>query len=45
METQYQKNIKIEDNPDKGPPKECGQKNDGSSATQVLDTMRNLIVE
>jgi hypothetical protein len=37
--------IRLEENPNQGPPKEPGQNSEGSSATQVLETMRNLIVE
>ena len=45
MEAQNEEDIKLEENPDQGPPKEDGYNSEGSSATQVLETMRNLIVE
>jgi hypothetical protein len=37
--------IKIEGNPQQGPPGDPRQNSDGSSPTEVLETMRNLIVE
>jgi hypothetical protein len=43
--TQNEEEIRLEDNPDQGPPKEPTQNNEGISSTQVLETMRNLITE
>jgi len=37
--------IKVEGNPEKIPPEDPRQYNDGISPTEVLETMRNLIVE
>jgi hypothetical protein len=45
MAAQNEEEIILEENPDQGPPKEPGQNNEGISVTQVLETMRNLIVE
>jgi predicted ATP-dependent serine protease len=45
MAAQNEEEIRHEENPNQGPPKEPGQNSEGSSATQVLETMRNLIVE
>jgi hypothetical protein len=45
MATQNEEEIRLEENPDQGPPKEPRQNNEGSSTTQVLETMRNLIME
>jgi hypothetical protein len=35
----------MEGNPQEGPPGDPRQNSDGSSPTEVLETMRNLIVE
>jgi hypothetical protein len=45
METQNEEEIIIEENIDQGPPKEPGHNNEGRFSTQVLETMRNLIME
>jgi hypothetical protein len=45
MAAQNEEEIRLEENPDQGPPREPGKNSEGSSATQVLETMRNLIVE
>jgi hypothetical protein len=45
MATQNEEEIRLEENPEKGPTREPGQNNEGSFSTQVLETMRNLIVE
>jgi hypothetical protein len=37
--------IRMEGNPEKGPLGDLRKNNDGSSPTEVLKTMRNLIVE
>jgi hypothetical protein len=45
MVTQNEEEIRLEENPDKGPPKEPGNNSEGILDTQVLETMLNLIVE
>jgi hypothetical protein len=45
MAAQNEEEIRLEENPEQGPPKEPRQNSEGSSTTQVLETMRNLIVE
>jgi hypothetical protein len=45
METQNEEEIILEENPDQGSPREPRKNSEGSSATQVLKTMRNVIVE
>jgi hypothetical protein len=45
METQNEEEIRLEENPNQGPLKELGHNNEGISTTQILETMRNLIVE
>jgi hypothetical protein len=35
----------MEGNPQQGPPGDSRQNSDGSSPTEVLETLRNLIVE
>jgi hypothetical protein len=45
METQEGVEIWVEDNPQQGPPGDPRQNSDGISPTEVLETMRNLIVE
>ena len=37
--------IRMEENPQQGHPRDLRQNSDGSSPTEVLETMRNLIVE
>jgi hypothetical protein len=45
MAAQEGAKIRMEENPQKGPPRDPRQNNDGSSPTEVLETMRNLIIE
>jgi hypothetical protein len=45
MAAQNEAEIRLEENPEKRPPEEQRQNNDESSPTEVLETMRNLIVE
>jgi hypothetical protein len=45
MAAQEGAEIKMEENPEQGPPGDPRQNSDGSSPTEVLETMRNLIVE
>jgi hypothetical protein len=45
MSTQNEEEIRLEVNPNKGLPKELGHNIEGISSTQVLETMKNLIVE
>jgi len=45
METQNEEEIRLEENLDQGLPKELGYNSEESSSTQVLETMKNLIVE
>jgi hypothetical protein len=45
MAAQNEEEIRLEENLDQGPPGEPRQNSEGSSTTQVLETMRNLIVE
>jgi hypothetical protein len=44
MATQEGAEIRMEENPQQGPPGDLRQNSDGSSPTEVLETMRNLIV-
>jgi hypothetical protein len=37
--------IRVEENLQQGPPGDPRQNSDGSSPTEVLETMRNLIIE
>jgi len=37
--------IRLEGNPEQRPPEDLRQNSDGRSPTEVLETMRNLIVE
>jgi len=45
MSVQNEEEIIPEGNPNQGLPKEPGHNNDRSLATQVLETMKNLIME
>jgi hypothetical protein len=45
MAAQEGAEIRVEENPQQGPPGDPRQNSDGSSPTEVLETMRNLIVE
>jgi hypothetical protein len=45
MAAQEGAEIRMEENPQQGPPGDLRQNSDGSSPTEVLETMRNLIVE
>jgi hypothetical protein len=45
METQNEEDIRLEENPEKGPTRDPRNNSEGSSAIQVLETMRNLIME
>jgi hypothetical protein len=45
MGAQNEVEIRLEENPEQRPPEEQRQNSDGSSPTEVLETMRNLIVE
>ena len=45
MEAQEGAEIKMEENPQQGAPRDPRQNSDGSSPTEVLETMRNLIVD
>jgi hypothetical protein len=45
MAAQNEAEIRLEENPEQRPPEEQRQNSDGSSPTEVLETMRNLIVE
>ena len=45
MSSPNEDEIRPEENPNQGLPKELGNNNKGSSSTQVLETMKNLIVE
>jgi hypothetical protein len=45
MASQEGEEIRMEGNPKQGPPRDPRQNSDGSSPTEVLETMRNLIVE
>jgi hypothetical protein len=45
MTAQEGAKIKMEGNPKQGPPGDPRQNSDGSSPTEVLETLRNLIVE
>jgi hypothetical protein len=45
MAAQDDAEIRMEGNPEQRPPGDPRQNSDGSSPTEVLETMRNLIVE
>jgi len=45
MEAENDEEIRLGENPEQGPSKQPGQNKEGSSTTQVLEKMRNLIVE
>jgi len=45
MEAQEGVEIRMEENPQQGPPRDPRKNNDGSSLMEVLETMMNLIVE
>jgi hypothetical protein len=45
MATQEGAEIKMEGNSQQGPPGDPRQNSDGSSPREVLETMRNLIIE
>ena len=45
MSTENEEEIRPEGNPNQGLPKESGHNSEGISATQILETMKNLIVE
>ena len=45
MAAQEGAEIKMEENIEQGPPGDPRQNSDGSSPTEVLETIRNLIVE
>jgi hypothetical protein len=45
MAAQDEAEIRLEENPGQRPPEDQRQNSDGSSPTEVLETMRNLIVE
>jgi len=45
MSVQNEEEIRSEENPNQGHPKEPGHNNEGSSTTQVLETMKNFIME
>ena len=45
MAAQEGAEIRMEENPQQGPPRYIRQNNDGSSPIEVLETMRSLIVE
>jgi hypothetical protein len=45
MVAQDDAEIRVEGNLEQRPPRDPRQNNDGSSPTEVLETMRNLIVE
>ena len=45
MAAQEGAEIRMEENPQQGPPGYMRQNSDGSSPTKVLETMRNLIFE
>jgi hypothetical protein len=45
MSTQNEEKIRPEENPNQGLPKELEHNNEGSSTIQVLEIMKNLIVE
>jgi predicted ATP-dependent serine protease len=45
MASQNEEEIRLEENPNQGLPKEPRHNNKGSSTTQVLETTRNLILE
>jgi hypothetical protein len=45
MAAQDDAEIRMGENPQQGPPRDPRQNSDGSSPTEVLETMRNLIVE
>jgi hypothetical protein len=45
MAAQDEAEIRLEGNPEQRPPEDQRQNSDGSSPTEVLETMRNLIVE
>jgi hypothetical protein len=45
MEAQEGVEIKVEENLQQGPPGDLRQNSDGSSPIEVLEKMRNLIVE
>ena len=45
MASQEGAEIRMEGNPQQGPSGDPRQNNDGSSPTEVLETMRNLVAE
>jgi hypothetical protein len=45
MEAQNEEEIRLQENRNQGPPKEPRQNSEGISSTQVLETIKNLIVE
>ena len=45
MAAQDDAKIRLDGNPEQRPPEDLRQNSDGSSPTEVLETMRNLIVE
>ena len=45
MATQEGAEIRVEENPQQGSPGDPRKNNDGSSPMEVLETLRNLIVE
>jgi hypothetical protein len=45
MAAQNEEEIRIEENPEQRPPEDQRKNNDGCSPIEVLETMRNLIVE
>jgi hypothetical protein len=45
MAAQEGAEIRVEENPQQGPPGDPRQNNDGSPPTEVLETMKNLTVE
>jgi hypothetical protein len=45
MAAQDEAEIRLKENPEQRPPKYQRKNNDGSSPTEVLDTIRNLIVK
>jgi hypothetical protein len=45
MAAQDEAEIRLEENPEQRPPEDQRQNSDRSSPTEVLETMRNLIVE
>jgi hypothetical protein len=45
METQDEAEIRLEENPEKRPPEDQRQNSDEISPTEVLEMMRNIVVE